>query len=604
MTVTATDVNEAPDVTVTGEMTKVPENHVLVVPDPNPEQLVVADPLGTYDADDEDIGDGTGGTTIDSSQVKLSLGGDDEDQFELSDPATPGASQELTFKKSPNFESPTDANQDNAYKVTVVATDKKGLRGERALTIEVMNIDEDGDVKFSLIQPGVGQPITARVEDPDGGVTGEKWEWFRSQNQGSGFLPIDGATTATYTPAAPVEDNPATLGVNEEDPGDEGMFLQAKVTYRDAQSEDDIESSEDYEEGRRGIDDPMTGPAQTITVDAVGEADVLATTDNAVRAVPDVNDAPEFSSSTMTREVKEDESANVDVPVKADDPDDDTLTYTISGTDMGSFKVVPGSGQIQVGDGKELDFESKDSYEVEITATDPFGLSDSTTVTIRILNVNESPEFKAENPDNYAENGTDPVATFTATDPEGADVEWSVMGLDGADFQIDDGVLTFKGSPDFETPKGTNDNNSDNDTDDPGEDEGSNVYQVTVRATEVRAADAEGATKFTIQDVTVTVTNVEEPGTIDLSRLQPQNEQPLTATLTDPDGPATVGQPIGVSWQWSVPKVSRPELDNDKHWSDAATSLDITATYIPLEASDNDGKILPRESVVRRRRGR
>ena len=594
VTVTATDVNEAPDVTVTGEMSKVPENHAVVTvteddPDTDADERATAVVLGTFDADDEDIGDGTGGTVADSSQVKLSLEGDDEDQFELSDPATPGAAQELTFKNSPNFEAPTDANQDNAYKVTVVATDKKGLMGMKALTIEVMNIDEDGDVKFSTIQPGVGQAITARVEDPDGGVTGEKWQWSRSQNEGGPFLDIEGATSASYTPARRVEDNPATLGINEEDPGDEGMFLQAKVTYRDAQSEDDIEATEDYEEGRRGVDDPRTTGGDTPTV---GEADVLAPTDNAVRAVPDINDAPEFSSSTMNREVKEDESGNVDVPVKADDPDDDTLTYTIGGTDSGSFKVVPGSGQIQVGADKELDFESKDSYEVEITAMDPFGLSDSTTVTIMVLNVNEAPEFKADDPDNYAENGTDPVATFTATDPEGADVDWSVMGPDGADFEIDGGVLTFKNPPDFETPKGTNDNNNDGDTDDEGEDAGGNVYQVTVRATEVRAADAEGPTEFTIQDITVTVTNVEEPGTIDLSRLQPQNDQPLTATLTDPDGPATVGQPIGVSWQWSVPKVSRPELNNDKHWSDAATSLDNLATYTPLAASDNDGKIL------------
>ena len=99
VTVTATDVNEAPEVTATGEMLKVPENHVLVLPALSPLNLEVADPLGTYDADDEDIGDGTGGTTIDSSQVKLSLEGDDEDQFQLSDPDTPGASQELTFKK-------------------------------------------------------------------------------------------------------------------------------------------------------------------------------------------------------------------------------------------------------------------------------------------------------------------------------------------------------------------------------------------------------------------------------------------------------------------------------------------------------------------------
>ena len=74
---------------------------------------------------------------------------------------------------------------------------------------------------------------------PDGGVTGEKWQWSRSLNEGGSFVPINGATSASYTPVGRVEDDPATLGINEQDPGDEGMFLQAKATYRDAQSEDD-----------------------------------------------------------------------------------------------------------------------------------------------------------------------------------------------------------------------------------------------------------------------------------------------------------------------------------------------------------------------------
>ena len=33
----------------------------------------------------------------------------------------------------------------------------------------------------------------------------------------------------------------------------------------------------------------------------------------------------------------------------------------------------------------------------------------------------------------YAENGTDPVATYTATDPEGRSVYWSVLPATGTD---------------------------------------------------------------------------------------------------------------------------------------------------------------------------
>ena len=36
----------------------------------------------------------------------------------------------------------------------------------------------------------------------------------------------------------------------------------------------------------------------------------------------------------------------------------------------------------------------------------------------------------------YTENGTDPVRTFTSSDPEGAGIDWDVTGLD-ADFFSD-----------------------------------------------------------------------------------------------------------------------------------------------------------------------
>ena len=95
---------------------------------------------------------------------------------------------------------------------------------------------------------------------------------------------------------------------------------------------------------------------------------------------------------------------------------------------------------------------AQSSFEVEVTATDPFGLSGSTMVTLRVTDMNEMPEFMADDPDDYEENGTGPVATFTATDPEMADITWSVMGTDDDAFSITGGVLTFKKSPNYEMP--------------------------------------------------------------------------------------------------------------------------------------------------------
>ena len=84
------------------------------------------------------------------------------------------------------------------------------------------------------------------------------------------------------------------------------------------------------------------------------------------------------------------------------------------------------------------------------------------------------------------------------------------MESGAVDFNIDNGVLTFKKSPDFEAS-----------TD--------NTYMVTVTIT-----DSGGQTDA--QDVVVTRNNVEEAGTITLSTLQPVEGVEMTATLVDIDG--------------------------------------------------------------------
>ena len=42
--------------------------------------------------------------------------------------------------------------------------------------------------------------ITATLDDPDSGVTGVTWQWARSADGQTGWIAINGATSATYTP--------------------------------------------------------------------------------------------------------------------------------------------------------------------------------------------------------------------------------------------------------------------------------------------------------------------------------------------------------------------------------------------------------------------
>ena len=63
--------------------------------------------------------------------------------------------------------------------------------------------------------------------------------------------------------------------------------------------------------------------------------------------------------------------------------------------------------------------------------------------------MNEAPAASGEAAVDYAENGTDPVGTYSAPDPDAGDsVTWSLSGADAASFTIsEDGILSFAAAP-------------------------------------------------------------------------------------------------------------------------------------------------------------
>ena len=115
----------------------------------------------------------------------------------------------------------------------------------------------------------------------------------------------------------------------------------------------------------------------TVMVDDVDDAPMLR-----------LNSAPEFDAETTERMVDENTAAGMAVsdPVMATDPggDVDTLTYNLSG-DHAMYFAIDDMGQITVGEGTMLDFESgMTSYTVTVTATDTARLYDTIMVTITV----------------------------------------------------------------------------------------------------------------------------------------------------------------------------------------------------------------------------
>ena len=476
VTITVTDVNEPPAITGDAEV-------------PFAENGTITDALHTYREDNPE----------DDVASTWSLSGADAGKFDISNVNPIG---ELTFKAQPDFEMPGDANRDNTYEVTVAATDSDGNRSTMDVKVMVTNVDEDGTVTLSRTQPRVGVAVRATLSDPDRNISGLTWQWTDGRDD------IEDATSDTYTPT----EADATANVT----------LSAVATYNDGH-----------------VPDPPASKTATGTATNMVERDTRNSPPVFEDQDPETDGDQNQSATRMVEEntkalADDDDAANTDasadnvggaVTATDLDPNADPLIYTLSGADAGLFRVRD-NGQIEVGAGTELDYETKTSYMVTLTAEDSFGDSDSIAVTIMVTDMDEEPVIAGDDTIEYAENGTSPVATYTAMDPEQtAIVSWSLDGTDAGDFTISStGVLTFKESPDYEMPA------------DSGMDR---MYSVTVQATD-------STNKVGMKTVMVEVTNVDEPGTVTLSALRPQSATMFTATLTDPDGSIS-----GTTWQWS-----------------------------------------------------
>ena len=228
--------------------------------------------------------------------------------------------------------------------------------------------------------------------------------------------------------------------------------------------------------------------------------------------INNVNEAPEFTMGPKTIQTKENRTAlhsttdtpittDSDVTYEATDPEGTNVNLSLRGDDRERFELDENgvlSFKAKPDYEKPLDRNKDNVYEVTVRASDSTERTGRTKhadrmVRVTVVNVNEAPVISGDDEVSYAENGTGPVFTFTATDPEGdTPIAWSLVvvsadgtaitspltvdgeeivsvadAADGIHFDIDPkkGVLTFDVGndtapdpsvpPNYESPKGT-----------------------------------------------------------------------------------------------------------------------------------------------------
>ena len=598
------DATQKAEVDVNIEVTDVDEIHEITDADG---EVVVPPVMESYPEIDKDGAPNTAaiatyvGNDPEGDTISWDLRGADAALFTI-----PGGV--LMFKAAPDFEDPKDvsgantATRDadagqNTYSVVIrsIASRDSDDTGptetvDTPVTVTVTDVDEDGDVVISLLQPEVAIPIMASVTDPDGGVTVTDWKWEVSEVEADvldiknddhwGVAPGEnssGNTSESYTPAgADLTNNPGVT--TDDDPIDEGKFLRVTVSYTDTNG------------GSKTARAKSAHPVQA-------------------RDLGEKNDSPDFAGAKFERSVAETAEVGDDVPdpvvamVVSLSPTD-ILTYglraveandlegitgvalpTTPADDLAHFDIDKATGQITVA--QKLNFESRGpvgnrdgKYVVVATVADPSDLTDTTVVVITAEDINEDPvlsgrpELTINEIDSGDADAANPlfVGNTANADPEvnvynvvdedhrAATQRWALEGEDAGEFQLIGEVgrtLVFRNQPDYETPADA---------------DGDNVYKVTV----VTFDGDGGRGEF---EVCIAVMNVNEEGKITLrdedgSELtQPYAHGAITAYLTDPDGGVA-----DVVWVWNRAQIDPPGTGTDARESIAGAS---SATYTP-----------------------
>ena len=268
---------------------------------------------------------------------------------------------------------------------------------------------------------------------------------------------------------------------------------------------------------------------------------------------PNYNNAPTISSST-TFSVAENNTAIGSVT--ATDADGDSLTYSISGSEIN----ISSSGVLIFVSAP--DYETKNSYSATVTVSDGTN-SASQSITVTITDVDETvpnaaPTISSSATFSAAENQT-AIGSVSASDADGDTLTYSISG---SEINISSsGVLTFASAPDYEVK---------------------NSYSATVTVSD--------GTDSASQSITVTVTDEGEaipnqaPSISSSASFSAAENQTAigSVTATDADGDSLTysisGSEINISSSGVLTFASAPDYEVKNSYSATVTVSDGKAS--------------------------
>ena len=463
--------------------------------------------------------------------------------------------RKVRLKQPQDFEEPTDADGDNAYQLRLIADDG-ALADTLDATVWMLNVDEPpilfGQSEQAILENRTGFVGSYYAYDPEG----ESITWSLSGPDHALFaLTLHGQKRQAL----------ALLSLEEA-----LNFEHPRDANRDSTYELYVEASDTGH---------LTQIAVYVRVDHKVGKDVSV-------AVLNENEPP-WVHGPLRLSFAENDTGFVG-RYHAYDPDaGDSLSWSL-GEQTGPFRLAASSNRRSAGlhVARPMDYEAiaedaqgERAYQLAVTVRDKGSLSSSVHTKVVVLDVNEPPVLSGPSVVNMNENNP-LVAAYTATDPEGTAIRWSILGLDAPLFRLSSAGsserLYFLEAPDYES--------------DP------RSYSVTIQA-----ADSTGL--FTTQGLSITILNVvdetppsqpptnsegEDAGTVTLEPIQPREGEAVTATLEDGDGSIT-----NTAWTWEVEDGTVVSTGSDTETdsytpsaSDVGKALVVTVSYEDAEGTD------------------